>query len=248
MATNAVNPAAPQVVIQNYFDLVQAIAGKIKRRLPAHVEVEDLVQTGMIGLLEASSRFDASRAVDFSSYANSRITGAILDELRRLDKCSRQDRRNARAIESARATLRAKTGEEPSGESIAAAVGMGLSEYDRTLQRLESARQPAFESREADPLDELSRVPSSDQSPFEACSKREDFKFLKSYVDRLKAREREVLRLYYFEDLGLREIGERMGVGEARISQIHKHALGEVRRMIEAAKRSPGSKPPAIVH
>src|ERR1044071_5167865 len=92
MATNTVHPSSPQLVVQNYFNLVQAIANKIKRRLPAHVDVEDLVQTGMIGLLEASSRFDASRSVDFSSYANSRITGAILDELRKLDTCSRQDR------------------------------------------------------------------------------------------------------------------------------------------------------------
>ena len=77
MATNIVNPAQSQLVVQNYFNLVQAIASKIKRRLPAHVDVDDLVQTGMIGLLEASSRFDPSRMVDFSSYANSRITGAI---------------------------------------------------------------------------------------------------------------------------------------------------------------------------
>ena len=98
MSTNIFNPVSPQLVVQNYFNLVQAIAAKIKRRLPAHVDVEDLVQTGMIGLLEASSRYDASRAVDFSSYANSRITGAILDELRKWDTCSRQDRKMARQV------------------------------------------------------------------------------------------------------------------------------------------------------
>ena len=102
MATNVINPAATQLVVQDYFNLVQAIASKIKRRLPAHVDVEDLVQTGMIGLLEASRRYDASRSVEFSSYANSRITGAILDELRRWDTCSRQDRKNASTRPSAR--------------------------------------------------------------------------------------------------------------------------------------------------
>src|SRR5215831_173849 len=106
MGTNALK-STRQLVVNDYFKLVQAIASQIKRRLPAHVEVEDLAQTGMIGLLEASSRFDASRMVDFSSYANSRITGAILDELRKWDTCSRRDRRTAREIEQTRQRLRA---------------------------------------------------------------------------------------------------------------------------------------------
>ena len=140
MATNVINPAQSQLVVQNYFNLVQAIASKIKRRLPAHVDVDDLVQTGMIGLLEASSRFDASRMVDFSSYANSRITGAILDELRKWDTCSRQDRKTAREIEDAKQNLRATSKCEPTREEIAQAVGLGLAEYDRTLHRLESGK------------------------------------------------------------------------------------------------------------
>jgi len=123
MATNVINPAAHQLVVQNYFNLVQAIANKIKRRLPAHVDVQDLVQTGMIGLLEASRRYDASRLVDFSSYANSRITGAILDELRKWDPCSRQDRKASREIEGAKQSLRATSGVEPTREEIAESVG-----------------------------------------------------------------------------------------------------------------------------
>jgi len=112
MSTNIFNPIEPQLVVNNYFKLVQSIACNIKRRLPAHVDVEDLVQTGMIGLLEASRRYDASRAVDFSSYANSRITGAILDELRKGDTCSRQDRRTVRNAEPATNRMRATTGRE----------------------------------------------------------------------------------------------------------------------------------------
>src|SRR5437660_9392831 len=99
MSTNVVNPAGPELVVQNYFILVGAIASRIKRRVPSHVDVQDLVQTGMIGLLEASERFSPSRVVESSTYANSRITGAILDEMRRWDTCSRQDRKNARTIE-----------------------------------------------------------------------------------------------------------------------------------------------------
>src|SRR5437667_254809 len=113
MGTNIANPAGQQVVVQNYFNLVEAIAAKIKRRVPAHVDVQDLVQTGMIGLLEASSRYDASRAVQFSTYASSRITGAILDELRKADTCSRQDRKQARQIEQTKKQLSANGSEEP---------------------------------------------------------------------------------------------------------------------------------------
>src|SRR5947208_13481307 len=120
----------------------------------------------LIGLLEASSRYDASRAVDFSSYANSRITGAILDELRKWDTCSRQDRKMARQIEHAKMQLRATTGEEPSKAQIAEAVGLGLGEYDRALHRLESSKQPVVQAddRESEPADEISQLPSDRKS------------------------------------------------------------------------------------
>lgn len=239
MATNVINPTQPQIVVQNYFNLVQAIASKIKRRLPAHVDVNDLVQTGMIGLLEASSRFDATRSVDFSSYANSRITGAILDELRKWDSCSRQDRRTGRAIEQAKHKLRAQ-GHEPAAEEIAEAVGLGLAEYDKTLHRLEAAKQPSLQSNdhESDPVDELSQLPSNDATPFDMYRKQEDLKLMRNYLRELKPRQRQVLELYYFQEMGLKEIGEKLGVGEARISQIHKQAVAELQRMISKSKRA----------
>jgi RNA polymerase sigma factor for flagellar operon FliA len=239
MATNVINPAQSQLVVQNYFNLVQAIASKIKRRLPAHVDVDDLVQTGMIGLLEASSRYDASRMVDFSSYANSRITGAILDELRKWDTCSRQDRKTSREIEDAKQNLRAASGCEPSREEIAQAVGLGLAEYDRTLHRLESGKQPSLQSEDhdSDPGEELNQLPAKDETPFEACSKGQDLKLLRKYVKELKPRQRRVLELYYFKEIGLKEIGEQMGVGEARISQIHKQAVSELRQLISNGTR-----------
>jgi RNA polymerase sigma factor for flagellar operon FliA len=249
MATNVINPGTSQLVVQNYFNLVQAIAGKIKRRLPAHVDVEDLVQTGMIGLLEASTRFDATRQVDFSSYANSRITGAILDELRKWDTCSRQDRRTAREIEGAKQTLRGIQGKEPSREQIAEAVGLGLQEYDRTMHRLESGKQPSLQSddQDSDAIDELAQIPSKDKTPYELCSKREDFKHLRSYICKLKSRQKQVLQMYYFKDMGLKEIGEHLGVGEARVSQIHKQAVTELRRMISVPQRRGSSNVSTMV-
>ncbi|HEY6250038.1 MAG TPA: FliA/WhiG family RNA polymerase sigma factor [Candidatus Angelobacter sp.] len=234
MSTNVFNPAAPELVINNYFSLVQAIARKIKRRLPAHVDIDDLVQTGVIGLLEASSRYDASRAVDFATFANSRITGAILDELRKSDPCSRHDRKKSREAEDARLRLRVATGEEPSREQVAEAVGVGLQEYEKMLQRLESGKQnTAYCNDDETTPDEISQLPSNDESPYDTCCKREDYKLLKSQIDQLKSRHRDILRLYYFKDLGLKEIGERLGVGEARVCQLHKQALVELRRLVE---------------
>jgi RNA polymerase sigma factor for flagellar operon FliA len=235
MSTNVFNPAAPELVVQNYFSLVQAIAKKIKRRLPLHVDVDDLVQTGVIGLLEASSRFDASRAVDFSTYANSRITGAILDELRKSDTCSRHDRRKAREVENAKVQLRAATGVEPSRVQIAAAVGVGLADYEKILQRLESNKQSTIypQEDEQNTTDEMSQLPSKDESAYDLCSRKQEMQLLRNRVNQLKPKHREVLRMYYFKEMGLREIGKQLGVGEARICQIHKQALAELRRMIE---------------
>ena len=234
-------PTAQQVIVQDYFNLVKAVATRIKRRLPAHVDVEDLIQTGMIGLLEASTRFDASRQVEFSSYATTRITGAILDELRRVDTCSRQDRKTGRAIENAKFNLRTTTGQEPSSEEIAQAVGMGLAEYEHARQRLESGQQSLtrLDSTDPDATNELNQIPSKDESAFDVCSKRETAKVLRSYIEQLTPRLREVVKLYYFEELQLKEIGRRLGVGEARISQILKQAGIELRRLMDSGKRTP---------
>ncbi len=237
---SASQPAAPQVIVQDYFNLVKSVATRIKRRLPAHVDVEDLIQTGMIGLLEASTRFDMSRKVDFSTFATTRITGAILDELRRVDTCSRQDRKTGREIENAKASLRAAAGCEPSSEEIAQAVGMGLAEYEQARHRLESGQQslPRMEDDGSDGMSELDQLPSKDENAFEVCSKRETAKVLRSYIAQLPTRLQQVVKLYYFEDLQLKEIGRRLAVGEARISQILKQATTELQRLMEAGKRT----------
>jgi RNA polymerase sigma factor for flagellar operon FliA len=248
MSTSMVNPAPPELVVQNYFNLVGAIASRIKRRVPSHIDVQDLVQTGMIGLLEASERFDSSRAVEFSTYANSRITGAILDEMRRWDTCSRQDRKKARAIEQAKARLQQQNGEEPSKEEIAEAVGLGLDEYDRTLHHLESGKQlPSRSTYDSAEVDDVDRLPSPSETPYEACRKSEDARVLRSFLDQLQPRLRKILRLYYFEELGLKEIGDRLGVGEARISQLHKQAVLELRRLIASNRRTPAARTSTMV-
>jgi RNA polymerase sigma factor for flagellar operon FliA len=213
-----------------------------------HVEVEDLVQSGMIGLLEAQNRYDASRAVEFSSYANSRITGAILDELRRLDTCSRRERRTARAIEDARQRLRAVNGQEPEALAIAQAVGMRMDEYHHTLQRLESSKQVSVQAAEANiSNDEINNLPSSEESPFQIYSRRESWLKMRERIEQLKPRQREVLYMYYFEELGLKKIGKLLGVSEARTSQIHQEAIRMLRRKAHNERCRPRSSSRAQV-
>jgi RNA polymerase sigma factor FliA len=236
VATNAMNPVPPGVVVEEYFSLVRAIARKIKCRVPAFVDVDDLVQTGMLGLFEASRRYDPSRAKDFSSYANPRITGAILDELRRLDRCSRQNRRTARASEEAAHRLRLTLGQEPTRQEIASAVGLGLDEYDRVLQRLEAAKEQSNSTALSGPDDrEVAQLPAPDRSPLEQCSRKEEKKLIRCVLNHLSPKQRKVLELYYFEEMGLREIGEKMGLGEARVCQIHRQALRELRKKMESS-------------
>lgn len=247
MSTNAFNPPAPELAVQNYFGLVQSIAGKIKRRVPAHIEVDDLVQTGMIGLLEASSRYDAARAVEFASYANSRITGAILDELRRFDTCSRSDRRTARLLEESRRKLRASTGQEPDATEIARAAGVSLEEYNRTMQQLESSKRPTVQaSQDSGVTDEIDNLPSSDETPFQIYSRRERWRRMKSCIEQLKPAQRDVLIMYYFKEMGLKEIGHQLGVGEARVSQIHQEALRMLRRKAENEERRKTVRPARV--
>ncbi len=230
MTANANTNTSLEPSVQKYFGLVHSIAGKIKRRLPAHVEVEDLVQTGMIGLLESCHRFDASRAVEFSSYANARITGAILDELRKVDTCSRQDRRTARAVEEARTKLRGSRGKEPEATEVAQAAGLTLREYHRAMQRVESGKPVTAAPEDSGMTDEIDNLPSGEENPFQSCSRRETWDRLQMHMKGLKPRLREVLHLYYFQEMGLKEIGRRLGVGEARVSQLHKEALVALRR------------------
>ena len=146
MSMNVIDSTQPELVVQNYFNQVEAIAARVKSRLPSHIDVQDLVQTGMIGLLEASEQFNPLREVEFSTYVNSRITGAILDEIKRWDSCSLSDRKNGHAIEQAK-QLRKISDDEANSEQIAEAVGLGLEEYDRNLchrvashRRLSAAR------------------------------------------------------------------------------------------------------------
>ncbi len=214
-----------QEVVTRYASLVKRIAYHIMSRLPPSVQVDDLIQAGMIGLLEAARNYDAGQGASFETYAGIRIRGAMLDEIRKGDWAPRSVHRKARQVADAVREVENATGRDAKDHEVAKLLGMSLDEYHKTLQDASGCRLLSFEemgmSEDAVP----SRLGKSDNGPFEGVQ-HDDFKRnLAEAISGLPDRERLVLTLYYEEDLNLREIGAVIGVSESRVSQIHSQAL-----------------------
>jgi RNA polymerase sigma factor for flagellar operon FliA len=212
-------------LVTQYASLVKRIAYHIMSRLPPSVQVDDLIQAGMIGLLEAARNYDAGQGASFETYAGIRIRGAMLDEIRKGDWAPRSVHRKARQVAEAVREIENTTGRDARDHEVAQALGMSLNEYHKTLQDANGCRLLSFEEMGAGEDGFSARFGRSDGSPFEGVQ-REDFKRnLAEAIAGLPDRERLVLTLYYDEDLNLREIGAVIGVSESRVSQIHSQAL-----------------------
>jgi len=216
-------------VLRQYSELVRRIACHMKARMPASVQLEDLIQAGMIGLLEASRKYDASRGASFETYAGIRIKGSIVDELRRGDWAPRSVHRNARQIADAINTIEAEKGRDASDREVAMALGMELDEYFTAMQDALSCRLFSLDELTGD--DELQLEGGG--SPFEGVQEAAFQKYLAGEIERLPERERLVLALYYDEELNLKEIGEVLGVSESRVSQIHSQATLRLRSRMQ---------------
>jgi RNA polymerase sigma factor FliA len=210
---------------------VRFIAQKIHARLPHHISLEDLVNTGVLGLIEALAKFDPKRNVQLQSYARYRIQGAILDSLREQDWSPRLLRQKERQLERAREKLQLELGRAPSQAEIA--DGLGVSDHQlqlllRDLQGLEvaSLQEPTY--LEGHSLDEK-MADTAEESPFVLCQRAEMNGLLEQAMSRLPLRKRHVLDLYYFKGLTMKETGARMGVCESRVSQIHSSAVASLK-------------------
>lgn len=219
-----------QELIQEYTPLVKRIAHHLMARLPASVVLDDLIQSGMIGLLEAARRYDASKGASFETFAGIRIRGAIIDEVRRGDWTPRSVHRNARRVSDAINQIEHRTGRDATDAEVAAELQVTMTDYHALLQDSVDSRLFSY--------DQLTE--SSDESPgdqFEAAGpgpglQHEDGGFRQALADaigRLPERERLVLSLYYDEELNLKEIGQVLGVSESRVSQIHSQAALRLR-------------------
>ena len=218
-------------LILTYAPLVKYVAGRLGSGLPAHVEEEDLVSYGLLGLIGAIERYDPDRDVKFETYAITRIKGSIIDELRALDWVPRSVRSRAREIERTIADLEADLGRAPTDDEIAGKLGLSQDELDESLSDISRTSIAA--------LDELWTVsPGGDQvalidtiedaqvrDPLSSLAQSEQREAIGEAIAGLPEREKLVITLYYYEELTLREIGEVLGVTESRVSQLHTKAV-----------------------
>ncbi len=231
-----------------HLPIVRYLARRIHERLPQHVEMEDLVSAGVIGLMDAFQKFDPNKKVQFRSYAQFRIRGAILDSLRTLDWSPRELRRKGRVIEEAIRTLTARIGRQPSESEVAAEMGLPLGDYQQVLGQLKGLEIGTLhmERSEDSGEEELAYIPNKpEEDPLFRCLAGEMKERLAEAVSNLPERERLVMTLYYYEEMTMKEIGLALGVVESRVSQIHSSAVVHLRALLAAfapAGRAEGQK------
>ena len=211
---------------------VYYLAAKIRGRLPSHVAMEDLVQAGVIGLLEACRNYDGAKDAQFHTFARFRIRGAILDSLRQLDWGSRALRRKARTIAASIARLQAQLGCHPQEEEIAADLHMSLADLQTVRAQLDGLH---LVGRQADALHGEDRPDTSDliesapskggDNPFELCLEAEVRAQLAQAIAQLSEKEQLILSLYYYEELTMKQVADLLGNAVSRISQIHALAM-----------------------
>jgi RNA polymerase sigma factor for flagellar operon FliA len=225
-------PAAQEQLMIDHLPIVRFIARRIHERLPQHVPLEDLLSAGVVGLMDAFSKFDPEKQVQFRSYAQFRIRGAILDSLRTLDWSPRELRRKGRAVEQAIQTLTARCRRPPSDVEIAAELGIKLAEYQNLLGDLKGLEIGTLHAERSEDSgeEELAYLPNRpEDDPLFRCLHGEMRQRLADAVGELPERERLVMTLYYYEELTMKEIGLILGVVESRVSQIHASAVLHLR-------------------
>jgi RNA polymerase sigma factor for flagellar operon FliA len=213
---------------------VYYIASRIRERLPKCIDLEDLVQTGVLGLLDAYRNYDSSKNAQFATFAKFRIRGAILDGLRKLDWSSRGLRRKGRSITSSVVKLELELGRQPLEEEIAADLEMPLEELQSAMMQLDGlylvSREAISASEDCGVRDLIESAPSAGgDNPFELCVEGERKAQLVHAISKMSEREQLILSLYYQEELTMKEVAEVVGIGVSRVSQIHAAAMTTLR-------------------
>jgi len=212
-------------LVKNHANLVKRIAHHLKGRLPPSVQIEDLIQAGMIGLLEASKNYDNTKGASFETYSGIRIRGSMLDEIRKGDWAPRSVHRNTRRITQAIRVVENNIGRDAKDYEVAAAMEVDLEEYHKMLQDSVGTRIFGFDDVGVDQDFVSEGIAGYFVSPLDGIQKADFRKALAKGISELPERERLVLALYYDEELNLREVGSVLGVSESRVSQIHSQAM-----------------------
>lgn len=222
-----------QRLLVELLPLVKRMAFQIREHLPAHVEVNELLANGVMGLVDAVAKFDTTKLVKLESYARHRVRGAILDGLRRVDPASRDLRRKNKKVQKLYRELEVKFGRPVKDEEIAAALGINMTQWHHTLNEIQSVgfNSGARTLSAAPTTKSLSRrtepalLADDAADAFDQCYRREQHEILVHAVSHLRERERQIITLYYEEELTMKQIADRLNVDESRVSQLHSAAL-----------------------
>lgn len=226
-------------LIEEYAPLVKYIAERLSARLPSSIEVEDLINTGVIGLIDAIDKFVVDRGVKFKTYAEFRIRGAMLDYLRRQDWAPRSMRRKERELSGVFRELEQRLKRAATHEEAAAAMGLPMAEFTDLLYKARGLSLLSLNRAKTDAGDEEIKelgdsIPEDqDKSPFELLKKQEVRDLLATQIDNLPEKECMVVSLYYFSELTMKEVGNILGVTESRVSQLHSAAILRLRGFLE---------------
>ncbi|MFL2434137.1 MAG: sigma-70 family RNA polymerase sigma factor [Vicinamibacterales bacterium] len=224
---------AQQERIATGLPFVEALARRLAASMPHSIDLGDLVQDGMIGLIDATNRFDEKRGIKFETFAERRVRGAMIDALRK-DAWPRGVRRVRRELEAAREKIRHERGHEPSLADLAEHMGLDEARLGRTIVRIntiESTSPLATEAVDGANLPPV-LVPSEPVAPDKACEEREIKNRVRAAISELPWRERKVVGLYYYGDVTMKEIGAEIGVNESRVSQLHARAIQRLRTFL----------------
>lgn len=228
------SPKQKNQLIGEYAPLIKYIAQKIAVRLPSNIELDDLISAGVIGLMDAIDKYDPSRDNKFKTYAEFRIRGAILDELRAQDWVPRSIRDKAKLLDKTMVQLEAELGRSPSDEEVAKALNVSLDEFHDMVNQVRPVSLLSIDDAQTFSNTDKKSIlnileGSSVHNPFNQLNVKAVKELVAQAIEELPERQRLVLSLYYYEDLNLKEIGEVLRVTESRVSQLHAQAVQRLR-------------------
>ncbi|MDR3702640.1 MAG: FliA/WhiG family RNA polymerase sigma factor [Candidatus Sulfopaludibacter sp.] len=222
-------------IVLDHLSLVKAIAIRVHENLPVHVDLDDLIHAGVLGLFDAVNKFDSAKNVAFQSYAKHRIKGAILDSLRQLDWASRDLRKRQKQVDAVTHELSLQLNRTPADAEIAQGMGLSMDRWRRMQMELRTVGLVSSTPRPDQERDRTQEFPAAPTfQPDRMCEQRELQTTLARAIGSLPERYQKVVFLYYTNDMTMKEIGDMLGVNESRISQIHKTALKKMAVVLES--------------